>query len=144
MLGVCFRTEKVGWMQDQWSWVFSNFGITDIWERGYGTNTDEEIYQTIVGIDTAAELPTEPKLVVLSPPDAKFIQGSEPLHTFVHPENVIYLFGGSYSNLTDEDDLGGRIPDHTVCIPTVKLECYSQAAAYMTLWDRFVKRGDFG
>lgn len=130
-------------MQDQWSWVFSNFGVVDLWERDTN-NREAAIYQPVVEIDTAAELPAEPSLVVLSPPDARFIPGTISLQDFAHPEDVIYLFGGSQDVLSDEDDLGGRVPDSVVYIPTVKHECYSHAAAYMALWDRYVKRGGFG
>lgn len=146
MIGVCFQSEHRGWMQDQWSWVFSNFGITDIWERGSdhdgSRGKDGSVYQTTIKIDTAAELPDVP-LVVIQPPDGRFIRGKQSLRDFLHPENAIYLFGGSQSVLSDED-LGGRIPEALVYIPTVKYEAYSHTAAYMTLWDRYVQRGDFG
>ena len=54
------------------------------------------------------------------------------------------MFGGSQKNLNDEDDLGGRVPDELIYIPTRDLEMYAHSAAYITLWDRYVKRGDFG
>ena len=60
------------------------------------------------------------------------------------PEDAIYLFGGSHVNLSDEDDLGGRIPDALVYIPSVQHEMYAYAAGYITLYDRYVKRGGFG
>lgn len=144
MLGVCFRSEHRGWMQDQWSWVFSNFGITNIYGRGFGEGTDEDIYQSMIEVDTAADLPSEPELVVIQPPDAQFIAGENPLQDFVHPDNAIYVFGGSQANMSDEDDLGGRTPDHLIYIPTQQYEMYGHATAYITLWDRYVKRGDFG
>lgn len=143
MIGVCFKSERRGWMQDQWSWVFSNFGITDIWERN-GGGSDGEIYQTVIQCNTAADLPPEPSLVVLAPIDGKFVQGTQSLVDFVHPDNAIYMFGGSYDNLSDEDDFGGRVPDSVIYIPTVKLEMYSHVAGYLTMYDRYVKRGDFG
>ena len=146
--GICFKSEHRGWMQDQWSWVFSNFGVTEIWERDAdhqgGRGKDGSIYQPTIKIDTAAELPIDRPLVILAPPAGQFIQGSDPLNTFVHPEDAIYLFGGTQDNLNDEDDLGGRLPDSIIFIPFVKHECYSHSAAYMTLWDRFCKRGSHG
>lgn len=142
--GVCFKGEIRGWMQDQWSWVFSNFGIADIWELDCGSGTDSSIYQDALPCDTAMELPSDRPLIVLAPIDGKFIKGNESLVDFVHPEDAIYLFGGSHAVLSDEDDLGGRVPDSLVYIPTVGLEMYSHSAAYITLWDRYVKRGDFG
>jgi hypothetical protein len=141
-VGICFKSEQRGWMQDQWSWVFSNYGITDIWERNC-ISEDAKIYQPVIHITNCTELPDRP-LVVLSPIDAKYMAGTESLLDFDHPEDAIYVFGGSYDNLSLEEDFGGRIPDHIVYIPTVKYECYSHSAAYQVLWDRYVKRGSHG
>jgi len=142
--GVCFKSEQRGWLQDQWSLVFSNFGITEIWERGCLDKRDAKIYQETIDIDTAAELPVGRPLIVLAPVDGRYISGDQSLDEFVHPEGAIYLFGGSHANLNNEDDLGGRVPDASVYIPFVKYESYSHSAAYITLWDRYVKRGCFG
>jgi len=142
MVGVCFLSEHRGWMQDQWSWVFSNFGVSDIWERQSDHDgvrgKDGSIYQPTIKVDTAADLPRDRPLVVLQPPDGRFIKGETSLKDFVHPADAIYFFGGSHAVLSD-DDMGGRIPEHLVYIPTVKLECHSFSAAYMVLWDRYVK-----
>lgn len=141
--GVCFRQERKQWMQDQWSFVFSNFGLDApwIWERGCTEDRDFEIYQTVTPISTAAELPLDHELVVLAHPEGKYIKGTESLVTFQHPENAIYLFGGSHDVLSDEDDLGGRTPDHLIYIPSGELEMYAFMAASITLYDRMVKRG---
>lgn len=143
MFGICFKHETDPRLNDQWSFVFSNFGVTEIWERGF-TNVDSKIYQPTVKIDTAAELPDDRPLIVLAPETGRYIQGDQSLVTFEHPDNAIYLFGGSHSNLSDEEDLGGRGPDMLVYIPTVKHEMYGYAAGYIVLYDRLVKRGGFG
>ena len=129
-------------MQDQWSWVFSNFGITDLWERDGPDSTDGKIYQDTIKIDTAAELPAERPVIVLAHPDSRHIKGNQSLDYFVHPDDAIYLFGGSQANLNDEDDLAGVVPYALVYIPTVKHEMYSHAAGYIVLRDRYVKRGN--
>lgn len=139
MFGICFEHEKLGWMQDQWSWVFSNFGVTEIWEINQG-GSDFEIYQTVIGIKSYDELPENRPLVALTPKLGRYLHGEEALNAFVHPEAPIYIFGGSFSNLAFDS----RQPDSCVYIPTVEYECFSHAAAYMTLWDRYVKRGGFG
>lgn len=145
-VGVCFQSEHRGWMQDQWSWVFSNFGITEIWERdadhdGY-RGKDGSIYQPTIKIDTAAELPERP-IVLLTPKEGRFFNGNTSLKDFDHPEDAIYFFGGSHGVLSEED-FGGREPHSLVFIPFVKFESYSHSAAYVTLWDRYSKRGSFG
>lgn len=140
--GVCFRSENRGWMQDQWSWVFSNFGIKEIWEL-HGGSADSKIYQKVTLCDSAVDLPSKRPLVVLAPIDGRYIKGEKSLVDFKHPFNAIYLFGGTHANLS-EDDLGGRKPDALIYIPTIKHEMYSHSAGYITLYDRLVKRGDFG
>jgi len=139
--GVCFQRETKAWMQDQWSFCFSNFGITDIWERGW-FGGDSEIYQDVIPVRTADELPGRP-LVVLAPKDGRYFKGTQSLVEFNHPADAIYVFGGSHQNLTAED-LGARTPDHLVFIPTVEYEMYSHAAGYLVFYDRMVKRGGFG
>jgi len=139
MVGVCFHREK-DWEQDQWSYLFSNLGVSEIWELGDDGNRNWDIYQPSIKIATAAELPKRP-LVVLAPQEGRFIQGNENLKDFIHPENAIYLFGPSHLNLNDEEHMGGRVAEHYVYLPLVESECFSHAAAYMTLWDRKVKNG---
>ena len=141
--GVCFQSENRGWMQDQWSWVFSNFGITEIWERGCSGSAEEKIYQEVISCDTADDLPLDRPLIVLAPIDGQYIKGEKSLVDFKHPSDAIYLFGGTFANLS-KDDLGSRDPDALIYIPTIKHEMYGHSAAYITLYDRLVKRGDFG
>jgi hypothetical protein len=138
VIGVCFKREK-DWEQDQWSYVFSNFGVEDLWEMGDDSNKDLNIYQPTIKISSAAELPDRP-LVVLAPQESKYIVGEESLKDFVHPDDAIYMFGGSHCSMTGVD-LGGRVADHYVYIPLVKNECFSHSAAYITLWDRELKDG---
>jgi hypothetical protein len=141
--GVCFKSEQRGWMQDQWSWVFSNFGITDIWERDRLASRDAAIYQESVAVDTAADLPLDRPLVIITPISARHLPGNLSLLDYKHPDDAIYFFGGSFDVLGD-DDLGARKPDALVYIPTVNHELFSHTSAYVTLWDRYVKRGCFG
>jgi hypothetical protein len=139
-VGVVFFREK-GWEQDQWSYLFSNFGVSDIWEMNDDGNRDWNVYQPTTKIKTAAELPTDRPLVLLAPQDGRFIQGTENLKEFVHPEDAIYMFGPSHAQLNHEDHMGGRVHDHSVYIPLVKHEAFGHTAAYMTLWDRVQKHG---
>lgn len=136
MIGVCFHREQA-WEQDQWSFVFSNFGVTDIWERGFDGNNDLKIYQPTIKVEKSSELPDKP-LVLLAHPEGRYFQGNQSLVDFAHPEDAIYYFGGSQLNVGDDMD---RKPDYSVYIPTQQHEMYSHAAAYITLYDRLVKNG---
>ena len=140
MYGVCFQREHKPSLQDQWSFVFSHFGVEEIWERGWEPG-DGKIYQPVESIDTCAELPDDRPLVVLAPPLGRYIQGTESLLEFTHPKDAIYVFGGSHTNLTEED-MGGRVAEHYVYIPTAdRNEMYAYVAAAVVLWDRVVKGG---
>lgn len=141
MFAVCFRSESHATLQDQWSYLFSNFGVTEIWELGEPLG--QKIYQPTTKILTAEELPKQRPLVVLAPAEGRYIQGNESLKDFVHPDDAIYMFGGSHLNL-NEDDMGNRIADHYVYIDLVKYECFAHSAGYMVLWDRYMKRGQHG
>lgn len=81
---------------------------------------------------------------MLQAQDGRYLQGNESLVDFTHPEDAVYLFGASDLNLSIEDDFGAKEPDHLVYIPTIEHEMYSFSAGYITLYDRFVKRGGFG
>ena len=102
--------------------------------------------RSAVLIDTADDLPPtggigEPKFVVLAPAAGRYVQGDESLATFIHPQNAIYLVGSNSRHLS-EDDLGSRVPDHKVFIPTdTNDEMFAQGAAIVTLWDRRAKGG---
>jgi hypothetical protein len=134
---LCFSREKT-WEQDQWSYVFSNFLVSDIWERG-AVDDDFKIYQPTIPVQCADELPRDRPLVLMAHPEGRYFQGIESLINFEHPDNAIYFFGASHLNVSDED-FGDRLPDYSVYIPT-KLEMYSHVAAAVTLYDRLVKRG---
>lgn len=136
MLGVCHCSETKTWLQDQWSFLYSNFGLKlpYIWQIG----GESDVYQKPEIINDASGLP-DVALVVLAPEQGKYIQGIESLITFEHPQNCVYIFGGSHSNLSEEE-LAGRAY-RSVFIPTVEHEMYAHAAAYITLYDRLVKHG---
>lgn len=72
----------------------------------------------------------------LIPVAVELLPGSEPLHTFQHPENVLYVFGPEDGSLPD----GIRRNCHRfIQIPSN--HCLNlAAAAYTVLYDRMVKR----
>jgi len=141
MFGICFVGEQRRDTQDQWSFLLSNFGDPECWE--IEKRRTEKVYQKPTKIKTAEALPSDRPLVVLAPEAGRYVQGNVSLKDFVHPDDAIYLFGGSHLNLST-DEMGDRIGDHLVYLPLVKHECYAPPAAYMTLWDRYVKRGGHG
>lgn len=138
MLGVFFKREAKDWMQDQWEQVFHNFAIDMIWECEH-TAQDYVAERTTVAIGSAEDLPRDIPLIVLSHNGAKYYKGNESLITFQHPQDAIYMFGGSHSIMSGKD-FGEREPDSIVFIPTLRHEMYAFSAAYITLYDRLLKR----
>lgn len=76
----------------------------------------------------------------LTPVAIELLPGTEPLHTFEHPEHALYVFGPEDGSLPN----GIRRSCHRfVTIPT--FHCLNLAAAvYVTLYDRAVKRWQAG
>ena len=65
------------------------------------------------------------------------------LEDFTHPDNAIYFFGNDRTCMSDED-FGGRVPDHYIYIPQSGDDMHSCVAGAIVLYDRYLKRGDFG
>ena len=140
MLGICFRHNR-GVIQTQWSYLCSMYNITLKWERMCG---DEPSEKGVIQIETAADLPKEPALVLVSPKTGRYLPGEVDLKDFKHPENAIYMFGGDKITLSEEE-LGGRKPDYIVYIPqATEFDIHSPIAAGIVLYDRHIKRGIFG
>lgn len=76
----------------------------------------------------------------LTPVAIELLPGTEPLHTFEHPANALYVFGPEDGSLPD----GIRRSCHRfVTIPS--MHCLNLAAAvYIVLYDRAVKRWQLG
>lgn len=133
MNGVCYRYDRHPWLQNQWEFVLSHFGVSGSWIRH--APADFRSYHKSRKIKTADDLP-KGDLVVLAHPEGRVYRGEVSLADFEHPKKAIYFFGGD-----DEinDDLGQRKPDALVFIPAVNYEMYSFVAAAITLYDRIAK-----
>jgi len=92
--------------------------------------------------NNSTSIPEGYTLVVLSPAEGRYVQGTESLVDFVHPENAVYLFGSNHSHLTHEEL--PKVPDHIVYIPIAQtgyVELYSWVALAVVMYDRMVKGG---
>ena len=142
-VSVCLPLPHNGQYQDQWDYVLSNFNPDTVFVIGDEknaptTNVFAKLKATYV--KDASELP-DTKLVVLAPDNGRYIVGNEDLKDFVHPEDVIYLFGGDVEWLWPEQ-LGDRVPDHLVYIDTnTHDDMWSWVAYAVVAWDRRMKSG---
>lgn len=150
MVGVCIRYESE-FDYNQWLGVLSPFKCSEIYVR----DADDEINgfkPKGIAVNSAADLPSDRPLVVISPYNSRGVQGDVSLVDFEHPENAIYVFGpnkehnnviGHNDLLTLEDDMGGREPDYSVFIPTFG-NMYSYVCGSVVLYDLMVKtNGDY-
>lgn len=135
MKGVCFPYATD---QNQWDYVLSNFKPETIWILN--APEDARLPKGARRLNTAEDLPDNP-LVVLAPKEGRFVKGEMSLVDFEHPEDAVYLFGQNNQNLS-ELELGNRVPDHVIYIPTSDhVEMYSWTAYAVTYWDRSMKHG---
>jgi len=140
VLSACFHSGRA-WEQNQWSFLFSNFGVVDIFEVGRDAN-HSKIYQTTTPLAELRDLTVSRSSVLMQPKTARYIPGLVSLVDFTHPDDAIYIFGHSHENISAEDF--DKPPAHIVYIPTDAHEMYGHVAGYITLYDRMSKRGGFG
>jgi hypothetical protein len=79
-------------------------------------------------------------VILLQSSDGRYVQGEDSLVDFVHPDDCVYLLGGSNEQLRLS-----RPVDAIIYIPnTPTWSMFASQAAAIVLYDRFVKRGSFG
>lgn len=119
-----------------WRHVLRAFGIGEVYELpGLGVPLGHSVM-----IERAADAVNyhDAKLVVIQNPDGDFVQGVDSLTTFEHPEDAIYIFGGSLARMTEFDLTDAQIHAY-VYIPVGAL--YPHQAGAVVFWDRLIKRG---
>jgi len=140
-VGICYAWDPNGYYRTQWLCNVTAFPIDAAYERGLTPDVPNR--EGVIAVETAADLPGDCELVVLSPATARIIKPTVGLPDFVHPERAIYLFGADTIFLS-EDELGGRGADHIVSVPNISdRECdelYSFVVGAIVLYDREVKR----
>lgn len=142
--GICYAWVGNSYHRTQWLCNVTAFKLDAAYERGLTSDVPNP--EGVIAVDTAADLPTDCELVVMSPETARLIKPTIALPDFTHPERAIYLFGADTIFLS-EDELGGRSPDHVVSVPNISAreadELYSFVVGAITLYDRMV-RGGYG
>ena len=140
--GICYASPPNGYYRTQWLCNVTAFPIDAAYERGMPDGLPNR--EGVIPVRTAADLPDDCELVVLSPKTARIIQPTASLGGFIHPKRAIYFFGADTTFLS-EDELGGRVPDHVLWVPNKSdQECnelYSFVIGAIVLFDRWVTRG---
>jgi len=142
--GICYAYTGNGYHRTQWLCNVTAFRLDAAYERGLTPEVANPY--GVIAVDTAADLPSDVELVVMSPKTARIVRPTVSLPDFTHPERAVYFFGADTIFLSD-DDLGGRVPDHVVSVPNISPresdELYSFAVGAITLYDR-ITRGGYG
>ena len=141
MLRICLHGYTDPQTLDHWSYVLSHWQPDEIYVLGGNLELDTKAFDNAKRILSADELPKGCALCIFSPQDARYFKGDESLTEFEHPKDAIYMFGSNKKNLS-EDEMGYRLPDRSVYIPTdTHHEMYDFVAAAVVLYDRQVKHG---
>lgn len=138
MFDVCLISDTGRW-DDQWSYVLSHWYPRNVYVIG---SIDRKVkpFRDAILIGSAEELPNLP-IVALQPDNARYMPGTISLPGFEHPGECIYLFGNDHTHLCS-DQMGARVPDSLVFIPTASHdEMYSWTAGAVSLYDRAIKNG---
>lgn len=124
------KVDRDGWIQ-----LLEAFAISEIYELpGLGHALDNSI--KLESLADLANYHVAP-LVVLAARDGDFVQGETALFEFEHPEDAIYIFGGTMTRL-HEVDLRGI--DKPAKVYIIARDIFPAQAGAIVLWDRLVKR----
>lgn len=120
-----------------WDQLLQACMISEIYELpGLGHPLDRSI--KIEGlVDLGNYRPAEH--VALAGVDGDFIQGDVDLQAFEHPEDAIYIFGGTMTRLTESDFWDDPVEPIKVFIPLDGVPLFPAQAGAITLWDRYSK-----
>ena len=141
MFHVSFQFE-VGKIMQYWDQLLTNFGVPaeNVWVRNLPAGSDN-IYTGVYDQPYDISQLQDKNTIVLAPPTGFYIQGTESLVNFTHPDNSLYFFGFDHSFL-EQDELDGLAVTNYVYIPQYdKHDMYSFCSAACVLYDRLVKNG---
>lgn len=121
--------------RDGWDQILEAFGISEIYELpGLGHPLDRSIkLESLADLANYHAAPLVPVAAI----DGDFVQGETALFEFEHPDETIYIFGGSMTRLT-WSDLQGLDVAGSVYITAGDM--FPAQAGAIVLWDRLTKR----
>ncbi len=136
---VCLPLPRNGQYQMQWDYILSSCPPDALYvigdeEQAPSTNVFSRL--SAIYVADASDLPSASQLVVLAPPNGRYIQGNISLEDFAHPTDAIYLFGGDIDFLS-ETEMNNRQADSLVYVPTESADdLFSWVAYAIVMWDR--------
>ena len=140
MTSICFEYDQRQWHRDMWLYLVTAFEVQG-YERGRPEIMDSMNNFGVLKIQNAYDLPLEPRLVIITPKNSKYLPGEVNLYKYVHPQNAIYYFGSDRSNLGPEMFEG--LEYELVYIPQNNMEVnelWTHQAGAITLYDIEAKK----
>ena len=128
--------------QDRTTWdqLLQAFCVGQLFELpGLGHPLDRSIKLESLA-DLANYCPTS-ELFVLAGVDGDFVQGDIDLQDLEHPEDAIYIFGGTMTRMTAAEIYDAPIPVSKVFITADGVPLFPSQAGAIVLWDRWIARG---
>lgn len=132
--GVVIKIDNAG-DRDGWSQILEAFEIYEIYELpGLGHPLDRSIkLESLADLANYHPAPLVPVAAI----DGDFVQGDTALFEFEHPEEAIYIFGGTMTRLTWADLQGENL---AAAIYITAGDMFPAQAGAIVLWDRLSKR----
>lgn len=135
MVGVCLITPEQGEAHevDQWVYLSWAMSLDGVWatDTAYGRSG-------VTTIKSLSDLPPA-NLIVVQPLNGANIKGTEPLSTFIHPPNALYIFGASNTIMAERDIAGVSIHSKVYIASISGTELHAPIAGAMVLFDRASK-----
>lgn len=135
MTGILLANPQDSLALDQWATVVSAFGVKKVHHFGDHIPFDWKKYRFIRDAKPASTI-TSP-IVLVQSPHGRLVQGEDPLQSFEHPEDCVYLFGPDHGILEVPEDMEIY---SSIYIPTPE-DLYSFVVGGIVLYDRLVKSG---
>lgn len=141
MFDVSFQFQS-GKVMQYWDQLLTNFGVPaeNVWVRNLPAGSDN-IYTGVYDQPYDISQLQDKNTIVLAPPNGLYIQGTESLVDFTHPDNALYFFGFDHSFLEQEELDGLNVTNYVYIPQHDKHDMYSFCSATCVLYDRLVKNG---
>lgn len=125
---------ETGSFENEWDYALSNFSPDVLQLVDTGFQPTNNMMRNLTLHEDWSTLGPGP-IVLMAPETMRNFTPTISLLDFQHPEDALYVFGPN--NLHINEEVGDRVPDHVVSIPTdTNDEMFNYMAYIITAWHR--------